>query len=395
MTTCSHNKLERTDVLIFVEDPGAAGYVAALPEVFKQHGILSRLVATGRALEILRQRRVAPESLPEGTSARQMLEEINPRLLLVGTAENPGTIGLPLIKEARKIGLISIGAVDATTNASYRFRGQEDEPLANAPDWLLLPEPAAKKAFVSLGYPPKRAIVCGHPHYDYVISFAERLGKTDFKEIRRRTVPQAPEGLPVLVFSAEISAGFDAHQFQRSAEYTLTGTSGAFGRTEIVLEELLNALLPSNRRPYMVLRLHPKNDITEFARYKNQFDCISQGGSPLELIYAADLVVGMTSTLLMEAALMGKRTLSILPRNKEASWLPAISKGMIDCVTTRHELKKRLEELLWSTPQNTPSLGPLLPIRYAASERISALILKLLGNFNSSGKTGNLTLGNT
>lgn len=82
-----------------------------------------------------------------------------------------------------------------------------------------------------------------------------------------------------------------------------------------------------------------------------EFDFISSGGSPLELIYAADLVVGLTSMLLLEAALLGKPTLSIVPRRGEMDFLPTIRMGITPCVTTREQLSSALAGLLQDRPQ--------------------------------------------
>jgi len=71
------------------------------------------------------------------------------------------------------------------------------------------------------------------------------------------------------------------------------------------------------------------------------------------VVYASDLSVGMTTILLQEAALMGKRTLSIVPREEERAWLP----GSIDCVTQRFLIRKKMEELLFS--ESVPNPGPL------------------------------------
>jgi hypothetical protein len=95
-----------------------------------------------------------------------------------------------------------------------------------------------------------------------------------------------------------------------------------------------------------VLRVHPKNTVSDFAEYQPELDMISQGGSPLELIYASDLVVGMTSMLLTEAVLMGKKTLSIIPDITEKDWLPSVRNGITPCVTTRNDLRGALQKLL-------------------------------------------------
>lgn len=331
-----------TDILIFVEDPGAANYVAQLPAALTERGWHTRLLAVGHAKDYLLQRGVSPEVVQHPAVADQILVSARPRLLIVGTSENEDTLGLELVAEAHSAGIESIGVVDGPGNADYRFRGRSDDPLAYAPDWLLVPDEWTKNAYVARGYPAERAVVCGHPHYDFVRAVGEQLAKEGRRVLRQRMFPEALDDRKVVIFVAEVSTGLSPQQFQRSAEYTLTGWGTSTGRTEIVLEELLDAVELVKPKPYFVLRLHPKNTLDEFRAYLDKLDLVSKGVSPLELVYGADLVVGMTSMLLLEAALLGRSTLSILPRVAETEWLASIRAGLTLVATTRKEVRAHL-----------------------------------------------------
>jgi hypothetical protein len=349
-------------VLLFVEDPGAANYVAGLPPAFAGRGLSCRLFATGAAVEYLRQRGIAAEAIPPGATAAQHLAALRPDLVLVGTSENPDTLGLALVTEARRLGVPSLGAVDALANSDHRFRGRSCQPLAHAPDWLLVPDQATADAFAALGYPPGRAVVCGHPHYQAVRAVSARLASQDRSQVRRAVLPEAALPRQVVVFAAEISDGLNPAQYQRSPEYTLAGRGGSTARTAIVLEELLDALPLLRPRPYLVLRMHPKNHPDEFAAYAAEIDHVSRGGSPLELLHAADLVVGMTSMLLLEASLLDRLTLSIVPRPAERDWLPTTRSGLTPCATRREELRALLPQLL-AVPSAPSGLASALPDR--------------------------------
>ena len=336
----------KIDVLMFVEDPGAANYVADLPAALARHGCPTRLLACGSAAEYLRERAVPFETIAPSAVAGTILAETAPTLLLVGTSENPDTLGLRLVDEAHSVGIESVGVVDAFPNAGYRFRGRGETPLAHAPDWLLLPDEWTMEAYVGLGYPAERALVCGHPHYDRVREVGARLAEMSRSDLRRSLLPDAPEHRPVIVFVAEVSTGLDPEQFQRSADYTLAGRRKGNGRTEIVLEEVLDAVSLLRPRPYFVLRLHPKNTPFEFADYSREIDLVSVSEPVLEVLYAADVVVGMTSMVLTEASLLGRHTLSVVPRDLETQWLPTVRIGITPCVTTRAELRSKLPEIL-------------------------------------------------
>lgn len=329
------------DVLCFVEDPGAANYIAGIPEELTARGYRVKLLADGFARNFLSQRNVPFEDVTahtEHASAEDLLNSHTPRLVVVGTSENPDTMGLALIDACRRAKVPTVGAVDAIANSAYRFRGRSKKALRYAPDWLLAPDPWTKKSYQSLGFLADRIAVCGHPSYDQTKAVAGELSKKDRHMLRKTLFPNLLTNQRVLVFIAEISGGLNSRQFQRSAEYTMTGRGKNKGRSKIVLEEFLDALSLIHPRPYSVLRLHPKNTRDEFKIYSDDFDLVSQDGSPLELIFASDLVVGMTSMLLLEASILGRPTLSIVPRAIEKNWLPTIIGGITPCVLSRKKL---------------------------------------------------------
>lgn len=341
-----HRVHGNTDVLIYVEDPGAANYVAQLPVALAERGWRARLMAAGYARDYLAQMGVSPEPASASNSPENILASLKPQALVVGTSENPDTMGLQLVAAARRCGIESVGVVDAFGNAAYRFRGRRPEPLAFAPDWLIVPDAWTKEAFRDLGFPGDKIVVCGHPHYDLVRAAGQRLSQKNRQELRRAMFPQASADAKVLVFVAEISGGLNPEQYRRSPEYTLAGKESSLGRTEIVLDELLAAIHSLAIHPYLVLRLHPKNTLDEFAPYLPHFHQVSTQEAPVELVYAADLVVGMTSMLLLEAAIVGRPTLAIVPRRVEMDWLLSIRKGMTPCATTRGQLQTLLRQLL-------------------------------------------------
>jgi len=335
------------DILIYVEDPGAANFVANLPEALGKRGWHSRLLAGGFAYQYLLDRGVEPEpALGSASSARELLSRIKPRLVIVGTAVNPETFGFELISAATTAGISTLGVVDAFGNADYRFRGHTDNPLYYAPEWLAVPDQWTKEAYVELGYPADRLAVCGHPHYDYVLDTAARLRKQDRQRSRERLFPGNHNNAPVVLFIAEISTGINPSQCSCTPDYSLNGSGTYTDRTGIVLEEFLEALSLCEQEYFLVLRLHPKNTREELAPFLKYFHQVSQAEPPLPLVFAADLAVGMTSMLLLEAAILGRPTLSIVPREDEKTLLPTIRLNITPCATTRRELRTVLPDLL-------------------------------------------------
>jgi len=334
---------KRRAILILVEDPGAANFVAGMIAPLRHSTDDVRLMACGHARDVLRAQGVEFVPWPDGAEAASVLASAQPVLVVVGTSENPRGPGLELIDAARTVALPAVAVVDAPGNAAYRFRGESEDPLRHAPDVVLVPDAGTAGEYQALGLTPRRIRVVGHPQFDRIRAMREEWDREGQRAVRRRVLPPEAVDRDVVVFVSEISGGLNPEQYRRSADYTLRGRGDRTGRTEIVLEEFLDAMADMPSRPYLVLRLHPKNRREEFQQYLDEFDLVSSGGSPLELVYAADLVAGMTTNLLLEAVLLLRPTLSILPRAVERAWLTSIEAGLTPAVTTRAELREFLD----------------------------------------------------
>ena len=367
-----------TDFMIFVEDPGAANFVAELPTELKSRGHSSQVFARATGARQLAALEVPYEDADAISDAGAMLDATAPRMLVAGTSENQDAFGLALLQAARAAGLPSVGALDSPINAGFRFRGRSCSPLTYAPDCLLVPDEQTRAAMAGVGFDDGRMVVCGHPHHDHVRSARERLDRSRRFPRRAALLPGAAPAQKVVVFLTEISSGPDPTLFVRDEHYTLTGREGSDRRTDIVLETLLDGIAAISPRPYVVLRLHPKNRPEDFAAYGDEIDFMSAGGSPLELIAVSDLVVGMTTVLMVEAALLGRPTLSIVPTIREREWLPTIGAGITPCANDAPTALCLLNELLDNPP---PDAGAALDRMWprGATGRAVDVLVQVLG----------------
>jgi hypothetical protein len=369
------------DILIFVEDPGAANCVMGLPSALENLGICASILATGSAVEYLRRYDFPFRNLLEDSNLDAILDDAFPKLVLIGTSENPDTFGLQLIALSQERGILTIGIIDGPANSQHRFRGRGSSPLHHAPDLIIVPTEALKKAFVELTYPEEKIFTGGNPHYDTVIEKRRELQKLGRAEIRKKILPDAPNDRPLIVFAAEVSDGLDPSQFRRSNDYTLEERGKSDLRTNIVLEELLDSFKNLTLQPYLALRLHPKNTAEEFFEHLSGIDHISDSGSPLEVCFIADLVIGMTSVLLVEAAILGRPTLSIIPRECEKDWLDSIGLGLTQVATTREELDQKLDSFTQDWPDEADNQVDEV-INFGSTERIAAFLRDKIADKN-------------
>jgi hypothetical protein len=180
--------------------------------------------------------------------------------------------------------------------------------------------------------------------------------------------PRGHTGPLRVVFVAELSDGLDPGQYRRSDAYTLKGRGLSHSRTAVVAEELLDACagLRDHGRLEMtlVLRLHPKQGRDDLGPLCDEFDEVSAGGDPLEVVATADLVVGMSSMLLIQADDIGVPCLSVLPREAERAWLPEVASGSIPSVTTRASLSAEIRRLLAASQVGRAQAGGHHAVEY-------------------------------
>lgn len=370
--------VQDADVLIFAEDPGAANCLADLPGVLESYGITSQVFAEGLAVETLSGRSVDCRLCKASDiNADDLLEAVNPRLLVVGTAENPDTMGLQLIAASKTAGIQSLALVDAHGNAEFRFKGRSHSPLTYLPDWLCVPLEKTRQVYIGLGCPPDRVLACGHPQWRHVKETVKDLEKIGRKTIRSKVFPDLPDNRQTVVFISEGCARLKPRNVEYFSDCTIPVKPGSIGRTEIVLDLFLDEVERFTPRPHLVLRIHPKDLVTDYANYRNRFDDISRHNSPLEVLFAADFIVGMTSSLMMEAVLMGKPTLAIAPRKDETVILPAIELGLTPWVGNAADLKTILPDFLTDGSAHC-SASPFLEKQQDPLAQISKLIIQLL-----------------
>lgn len=336
----------RGDILIYVEDPGAANWIVPLIPALETRGIAFVLVCEPDLTAYFKARNISAAPLEVDQTATALISAHRPRLVLVGTSENLDSRGLDLIDAAAATGVPSVSFVDQGANAEHRFRGRTSDPLAHAPDWLFVPDTAARQAFMALGLAEQQIIVTGNPHLDRVRYMAGVFEQQGRDALRRQMAPDAPQDAPLVVFIAEIGYVVNPEGENWEKNLNFAGRDGTAPRCARILEEVLDALPVTDPAPWFILRLHPKNQATEFEAYSNEIDQFSAGGDPLGLLWAADLVIGMSSAPLEEAHAMGRPVLSVLPHAVERNWLPSLSSGGVTIAEAREDLRAALPAML-------------------------------------------------
>jgi hypothetical protein len=187
-------------------------------------------------------------------------------------------------------------------------------------------------------------IVSGHPHYESLKSRMQNFSQYDRDHRRSALVGNINAKKTIIMFACETLSGFDMSTQHVQDNWTIKGSGKSSLKLLVVLETLLDVLRSDFVRSnvHLVLRLHPKNRLEEFRDYVDEIDQVSYGSDPLELAYFSDIVCGIETSVLTEAALMGVHTISIQPDDivKEAIpdfvvseiMMPRTREALIDCL---------------------------------------------------------------
>ncbi len=256
----------------------------------------------------------------------------------------------------KELNIPSVGAIDGPGSPSFRYRGDSNDPFTHAPNYILVSDDFTKNLYVNEGYKKTNIIVVGHPSYNVIKQKKLKFDKKGCYYFRKKYFPYFDESKPILIFLSELSSGLNKSDFIKSSNYTLEGRGKSQDRTRIVLEEVIEVVKKFKNKPYLVLRLHPKENESFYSSYKNDVDLMIKDRFPHETVYAANAVIGMTTFLIMEAALLGKPTLSIVPRKLEKSWLISAEIGLTPCIYEKKNLETHINSLIFNPSDICPSI---------------------------------------
>ena len=244
-------------------------------------------------------------------------------------------------------------------DADLRFKGVSNNPLQHAPDKLIVADIFSMNAFIKLGYPKKKINLVESPSLKRIQLLLEDYKKTSKSNLRQDLLGLDPSPKEIWLFAAEHDTGDNSNY-----EYTLHGRGETKSRVKIVLEEVLEVSKLIKPKPFIILRLHPKNNKNEFINYLDEIDLLSYDTDAFPYIIASDLVIGLSSIILLEAAFAGRATLSIVPRLEECQWSPSVLQKLTPCATTRSAIYEKIKNKYASktTEINNNYLPSLLEI---------------------------------
>ena len=336
-------------ILLYARDPGAANVVIPLYNKLKDASKFEA-VLVGKDFSLESYKKEGLDFIDVGNkvydshSASVFLKEGNFSLVLTGTTADDYTDRY-LWQGAKELGIKSIAVLDQWMN--YRTRFELGEPNKSSkssklvlPDYICVMDDLAKSEMIKEGIPSKHIVITGQPYFETVKNRIESLSVVDISKFKDKY--QIDKDDIDLVFASE--------------EIESTYGKDYYGYTEkTVLKDLITSLKTicksTNKKIYLSIKLHPRNQPNEFEIYRKLSDSnlhiiITKEESRQIVISSADLVIGMTSMFLLEAIVANKPILNVQIGLKRENPFVLSRLGYTKTLTTADELDIKLKDFL-------------------------------------------------
>jgi hypothetical protein len=369
-------------VAAIASDPGGANALAPVLRALIQHGVSVHGVASGPAVE--RWRINCPEvsieawdDASDAATARRYLESHRADRL-VSAAGVCNQIEHTFRLAARDLQIPSVAVLDFWGRYSDRFsRWQNGVRSVCHPDRICVPDELSRTQMIQEGFAAEALIVTGLPHVEQTLHTLKSVTAEQRRAWRKKyEVPD--DELAIVFFSDFLEQGYNTDEQDRLL----------LGYNQITTWQAVSGALDAvnrsiQRRAYLLVKPHPLEEAAILDRLVKQttIQCITtrliQAPDARELVAVADVVVGMISTLLFEAALVGKPVLSVqigLRESGHADPLISNEMGYTIPVYDRPTLEAVLQRALNGDLTHAPE--PRHPVYFeGATERVLTAVL--------------------
>lgn len=336
-------------LLFFAHDPGGAHTLLPLIEPLNEQGYNLVIYGKGPALDII------PNVIEYSQNTDDLIKRIMPDFVLTGTSANDLT-EKELRKSAKKFNIPSLAILDSWINYNRFTKYSCNElnklkstkkyaKLEYLPDYIIVMDNYAKQEMIKEGIPENIIYPLGNPHFLFVKQKFDKL-KTD--NIRNELLNGKEK---LILWASECLIEDYGQGFEIEA-----------------LKDVID-IIPKNTQ--LIVKPHPREKNDKFDNFKNiENVSIIKDICPYKLIKSADLVMSMTSMVLIESIIAGKHTLSYQKNaiNKDKFILTKM--GALEFFNDKIELQKEIINKLENKNLNINNFK----INFQASESIIQFI---------------------
>ncbi len=234
----------------------------------------------------------------------------------------------------------SLAVLDYWANYSIRFSDiyNPKGKFKFLPDRIAIMDEIAREDMLKEGFPKEGLIITGNPHFDNLV----RMSQEHTPEKRAET--RARAGIPK-----------DAYMILYATDITSDLEELGWGFTDMDCVDILckgiNIMGPEKDYVYLALKKHPREKPENLRRLTNHaresgINAVEVDYDARKLVLASDLVAGTASTVLIEATLMDRDALSILPGRQGKDDFILNKQGLIPRVYNKETGKVFVENIV-------------------------------------------------
>jgi len=275
-------------LILSASDPGGGNSIVSLIKPLTDFGYTIISVVGGTSRDIWKRtenKYIDGDSLSD-SEIFKLFQEKKPSLVVCGTSADIA-IEKRIVKLATKEEIPTISVLDFWSNYWQRFSSPRKKDFIYLTDVICVIDDIAKKEMVLEGFDESILRVTGNPYFDH---FADNI--TNVEENHERIL-------------------FISQPFSELKE--IKGFSDYGYDERKVLSDIVSVLNETSYNYDLVIRPHPKEKLEKFNQFEDSDIHISKE-SNLDLdISKSGLVIGMCSTVLLQAAVAGKAVISYQP----------------------------------------------------------------------------------
>ena len=322
-------------LLVILEEMGGARF--ALPAL-RKHSSDVKTVASATVASFLNNNGLQNVIIePDENSLREIISRCRSRQLVIGTGALDGLCQSAMVL-CQTLQVRFKSFVDHWTWFKERYTYADEWIL---PDKIAVIDDIAFQEAKRSGLPENRLIIVGHPHLEQLTIVPDGLKRrADAWRQNHQLEKEFIVGFVSEVYRDDYPVG--SEHYPGFDEYEV------YQDLEKAIEEMNHA-----RKPALVVKPHPRECHNKYPIVPGEYPKIVFEGFDTRLfLEVCDTVVGMESMLLVEAAILGKTTISYLPRrDRDDDFIGRRLKLMKSCYSQRR-LADALIEVTSSTPRS-------------------------------------------
>lgn len=277
-------------IALIFSDPGGAKSILALSEYFLGEG-REVMVITDRSYSFVKDFSVA--TTPFAGEPKEVLKSFKADAIFTGTSYS-SSIELEFVQASKDLGIYSYSFIDHWTSFRSRFTKGTDEIFPNK---VLVIDDRALQLAIREGLEPEKLQVIGNPFHQWLKSWKPSIGKNEYF-----TGIGVSMAKPLIVFAPEPLSNVNGKE--------------KFGFDELEIIENLKEWVGAEclEKFTWVLKPHPNQNLEELLKLlPSEIKLLSKDADSLMLIYYAEMVVGFFSNFLVEAQVLNKQVIRLIP----------------------------------------------------------------------------------